>query len=122
MRVKRPDLDGVVHPHENPTEARKNHARIPPADRGCSRSYRRTDSTPRRLSQWSEWTGIEVFRNAWDQTRWIVQQDNLVRQWLWVWSPRQIRGVLMADADVRSCTSFLIAGINPIPLPREILT
>src|SRR5205809_1828329 len=51
MRVKRPDLDGVVHPHENPTEPRKSHARIPPADRGCSRSYRHTDSTPRRMDR-----------------------------------------------------------------------
>src|SRR5438445_4415316 len=80
MRVKRPDLDGVVHPHENPTEPRKSHARRPPADGGCSRSYRRTDSTPRRLSQWSEWTGIEVFRNPRDQTRRILRQDNLMRQ------------------------------------------
>jgi len=27
-----------------------------------------------------EWTGIEVFRNPRDQTRWILQQDNLMRQ------------------------------------------
>jgi len=38
--------------------------RIPLADRGCGRSDRRTDRTPRRVSQWSEWTGIGVFLNS----------------------------------------------------------
>jgi hypothetical protein len=32
MRVKRPDLCGVVHPHENPAETRRGPARIPLAD------------------------------------------------------------------------------------------
>jgi hypothetical protein len=62
MRVKRPDLCGVVHPHENPTEPRRDPSGIPLADRGCCRSHRRTDGAPRRFSQRSEWTRINVFR------------------------------------------------------------
>src|ERR1700693_3529563 len=64
MPVERPDLWGVVHPHENPAETRGGPAGIPLAGRGCRRSHRRTDGTPRRLSQWSEWTGIDALLNS----------------------------------------------------------
>ncbi len=32
--------------------------------RGCGRCHRCADGTPRRLSQWSQWTRIEVLRNS----------------------------------------------------------
>src|SRR6266403_2772232 len=64
MPVERPDLYGVVHPHENPAETRRDPAGIPLAARGCGRIRRRTDGTPRRFSQWSEWTGIDVLRDS----------------------------------------------------------
>src|SRR5690349_3881709 len=63
MRVKCPDLCGVVHPHENPSEPRRDPAWIPLADRGCCRSHRRTDWTPWWFSQRSEWTWIDVFQH-----------------------------------------------------------
>src|ERR1700736_6400125 len=61
MRIERLDLGCVVHPQENPPETKRRPPRIPLAHRGCGRSHRRTDGTPRRLSKWSEWTGIEVY-------------------------------------------------------------
>src|SRR5579863_5706739 len=67
MPIDRRDLRGVVHPCENPAETTRGPARIPLADRGGGRSHRRADWTPRRLSQWSEWTRIEVFQESRDK-------------------------------------------------------
>src|SRR5215472_8923331 len=63
MHVERPDLCGVVHPHENPTETRRDPAGIPLADRSRGRGYRRTDRTLGRISQRSERTRIGAFQN-----------------------------------------------------------
>src|SRR5689334_17948093 len=63
MPIERSDLRGVVHPCKNPTEPARGPARIPLADRGGGRSHRRTDRTPRRLSQRSEWTRIGAVMN-----------------------------------------------------------
>src|SRR5215470_9093220 len=67
MHVKRPDLCGVVHPHENATETRRDPTGIPLANRSRGRGYRRTHRTLGRISQRSERTGIGASRYPlWD--------------------------------------------------------
>src|ERR1700740_2993045 len=58
MRIDRYDLGGVVHPSAKETEPGGDFAWISFANRGCRRIRRRTNGTPWRLSQRSEWTGI----------------------------------------------------------------
>src|ERR1700719_1350157 len=58
MRIDRSDLGGVVHPSANATEPGGDSAWISVANRGCRRIHRRTNGTPWRLSQRSEWAGI----------------------------------------------------------------
>src|SRR5215469_681474 len=70
MHVERPDLCGVVHPHENPTETTRDPAGIPIADRSRGRGYRRTDRTLGRISQRSERTRIGAFQNHETEVHW----------------------------------------------------
>src|SRR5690349_13750973 len=60
LHIEHPDLAGVVHPSENPGKTGQRFAGIPSAYRGCGRSLCRSDGTPGRLSQRSEWTWIEA--------------------------------------------------------------
>jgi hypothetical protein len=60
LHIEPPDLAGVVRPPENPGKTGERFAGIPSAYRGCGRSLCRSDGTPGRLSQRSEWTWIEA--------------------------------------------------------------
>src|SRR5215472_4257686 len=70
MHVEHPDLCGVVHPHENPTETRRDPTGISLADRSLGRAYRRTDRTLGRISQRSEGTRIGAFQNHETEVHW----------------------------------------------------
>src|SRR6516225_530213 len=74
MHVERPDLCGVVHPHENPTETRRDPAGIPLADRSRGRGYRRTDRTLGWISQRSERTRIGAFQNRETDVHWPLKK------------------------------------------------
>src|SRR6516164_102995 len=74
LHVERPDLCGVVHPHENPTETRRDPAGIPLADRSRGRGYRRTDRTLGWISQRSERTRIGAFQNRETDVHWPLTE------------------------------------------------
>src|SRR5215469_4665904 len=60
LHIECPGFTGVVHAPESPEKTGGRFAGIPSAYRGCGSSLCRSDRTPGRLSQRSEWSWIEV--------------------------------------------------------------